>query len=156
MAHFGKVCRGVDWYRWSEDTLRHAVIALGGHALAGILRSLARDYATYSHGSPDLMLWAVKEDEADPQPDRTSPADANDAKGGHYGAGLVEAQSAAALGCANIGQSVGGGSIWSERRFVAVEVKAGADSLRAAQHLWLHRLLELGVECRIAKPIALE
>lgn len=53
----GRVCRVVNWTRWTLQELKDIAVCIGGHALAAIFRRFARDFR-YSHsGLPDLLLW---------------------------------------------------------------------------------------------------
>jgi fanconi-associated nuclease 1 len=53
----GRVCRVVNWARWTVDELKDIANCIGGKGLAVIFRRFALDFR-YSHsGLPDLLLW---------------------------------------------------------------------------------------------------
>eukprot|EP01122_Echinamoeba_exundans_P002998 TRINITY_DN1303_c0_g1_i2.p1 TRINITY_DN1303_c0_g1~~TRINITY_DN1303_c0_g1_i2.p1 ORF type:complete len:1138 (-),score=201.50 TRINITY_DN1303_c0_g1_i2:1460-4873(-) len=53
----GRVCRVVNWTRWTLEELKDIASCIGGKGLAVIFRRFAMDFR-YSHsGLPDLLLW---------------------------------------------------------------------------------------------------
>ena len=57
--HRGKVAVGVDWERFELPWLQRVARALGGEVVAAAVNAYASDYATFSHGAPDLLLLST-------------------------------------------------------------------------------------------------
>lgn len=56
---YGRVCRCVNWTRWTKEELLDIARCVGGKVLSSIFRRFSMDYR-YSHsGLPDLLLWDV-------------------------------------------------------------------------------------------------
>lgn len=55
--YLGLAARGVLWEKFPLPVLEQGTQALGGKALAGILRFLLEDHRTRRRGFPDLLLW---------------------------------------------------------------------------------------------------
>eukprot|EP00897_Mesotaenium_endlicherianum_P008066 jgi/Mesen1/7288/ME000373S06360 len=59
--HRGTWCAGVNWERFSLEQLQTIAACIGGPSLAAVCRLLAQDYAGWSGGMPDLLLWRITE-----------------------------------------------------------------------------------------------
>jgi len=55
--HHGTYCRGVNWEKYSLETLQTVAACVGGSGLSAFFRLLTQEYAGYSAGMPDLLLW---------------------------------------------------------------------------------------------------
>lgn len=53
----GTLCVGLDWQAFSLDALQRIAEGLGPAALRLLCETLCEDFALYSHGLPDLLLW---------------------------------------------------------------------------------------------------
>lgn len=58
-AHYGELCRGVSWSRFSLDSLLDIAECVGGVGLSVVFRLMAEDHAGSSGGLPDLLLWRL-------------------------------------------------------------------------------------------------
>ena len=67
---------GVDWKRWSLETLERVAGGLGGAAVAAVCAAFSLDHGSASHGLPDLLFWAAAAPEFE--------------GGGYYGVRFVE------------------------------------------------------------------
>lgn len=56
-AHYGTPAVGVTWGRFDLRMLSDVAEALGGNAVAALCAALASDYASWSHGFPDLLVF---------------------------------------------------------------------------------------------------
>jgi len=56
-AHHGEMCRGVQWDLYPVEVLEAVAECTGGKVLAHMFDLLARDYAHWHRGLPDLVLW---------------------------------------------------------------------------------------------------
>ncbi len=61
-AHHGRYrgiqARGIAWEAFSLEELINGSTRLGGARVAGIMEKLARDYAAWRRGLPDLLVWS--------------------------------------------------------------------------------------------------
>ena len=55
--HHGTYCRGVNWHKYSLETLQTIAACVGGSSLSALCRLLTQDHTGYSVGMPDLLLW---------------------------------------------------------------------------------------------------
>jgi len=55
--HHNTYCRGVNWEKYSLETLQTIAACVGGSRLSALCRLLTQDHAGYSAGMPDLLLW---------------------------------------------------------------------------------------------------
>lgn len=55
--HHGTYCRGVNWGKYSLETLQTIAACVGGSGLSALCRLLTQDHAGYSAGMPDLLVW---------------------------------------------------------------------------------------------------
>lgn len=55
--HHGIYCRGVNWEKYSLETLQTIAACVGGSGLSALCQLLTQDHAGYSAGMPDLLLW---------------------------------------------------------------------------------------------------
>lgn len=55
--HYGVMCRGVQWERWTLGELEELVDCIPGPGLAAVCRLLAQDHGGWRGGMPDLFLW---------------------------------------------------------------------------------------------------
>ncbi|KIY99884.1 hypothetical protein MNEG_8075, partial [Monoraphidium neglectum] len=56
-THYGALCRGVSWSRFSLPQLLEISECIGGVGLSVVFRLMAEDHAGSSGGLPDLLLW---------------------------------------------------------------------------------------------------
>ncbi|KAJ7549063.1 hypothetical protein O6H91_07G038500 [Diphasiastrum complanatum] len=58
--NFGTSCRGVNWDKYSLEELQTIIHCIGGPGLSAVCKLLAEDYAGWSAGMPDLLLWRTR------------------------------------------------------------------------------------------------
>ncbi|KAG0617281.1 hypothetical protein M758_5G178400 [Ceratodon purpureus] len=148
--HYGTYCRGVNWEKYSLDTLQIIAACVGGSGLSALCRLLTQDHAGYSAGMPDLLLWRTYRE---PSLLRRSSSDINCLRCdcGQEMDSLEPAKSAGPVEAEGIVNVTKGCVLRGEAKLV--EVKGPRDRLSEQQRAWIASLLSAGLAVQVCKVL---